>query len=283
MMARGLGLIALLFLVTTGFASDVSENGDERVSRSLEYFSDASPDIKSLQYAPVQVRPALVMVGYRAESGAGSPVAVKNHTFDDSCECSIPQITLFDADVSLRGDYDHDGYYTIFKVGFDADTDQEISRIYAEISLSLEGGPWNPVLTTKEIVLQHDAQSDEYVVETALDTGYPSGYYDLLIQFFESRNDVLLASYGPSDHRLFRALPLEDAQRDDTESVDYGYGVYGGGSLGGGVLLSLLGLARLRRFKGRRNHHSTHPACLFAPAQKQKYGATLVGLLLHRP
>lgn len=244
MIAKGVGLIVLLFLVTPGLASDVSVKSDDRVSRSLEYFANDPPAEQNFQSTPRQTRPSLVVAGYRAEFSSGSPAAVRMRAFHENCQCIDPHITLFDANLLLNGDFDRDGYFSIFELGFDADTDQAVTRIYAEISLSLEGGPWNPVFTTADIVLRGNDASDEYIVETALDNGYPSGFYDLLIQFFSSRDHTLLASYGPADSHLLRTLPLEDAQRDDNRIDDYA--IYGGGGLGGLLVFALMGLMRFR-------------------------------------
>ena len=78
---------------------------------------------------------------------------------------------------------------------------------------------------------------------TRLLDGYPSGYYDVLIELYDADYDLLVVNYGPYEDRDLAVLPLEDSDRDS--AWDSGTG--GGGAAGAGIwLLALLGLITRR-------------------------------------
>jgi hypothetical protein len=91
-------------------------------------------------------------------------------------------------------------------------------------------------------------------VVTRLLEGYPTGYYDVLIELYDADWDLHVVSYGPNEDGALRALPLEDEQSDyvgDAQPVSDSHG--GGGSLG---LLSLFLLTLWRSFSIRPLHDS---------------------------
>jgi hypothetical protein len=137
----------------------------------------------------------------------------------------------------ISRDDDDDGYYHRLKVVFDADTSGDEVWVYARLYLSLEGGPWNHYYTTDLFPVEGDTRDDEYEVVTRLLDGYPTGYYDVLIELYDGDDELLAVNYGPYEDDDLAVLPLEDSYRDD----DYGGG---GVALIMPVLLSLLALVK---------------------------------------
>lgn len=156
---------------------------------------------------------------------------------------------IYSAQVNLFFDDDRDGYYHGIELVFDADTYYVAADVYAVVYLSLEGGPWNEYAATDIFTLLGASGLDDYVLETELLAGYPTGDYDLMIELYDAWSDELVAVLGPEESPALGFLALEDADRDiyyPTHSVTVSHG--GGGALGGWTLALLLlaGLASRR-------------------------------------
>ncbi len=154
---------------------------------------------------------------------------------------------FYTADVELFIDRDLDGYYTGIDLLFDADTYYDVADVYAVLYLSYEYGPWNEYAETEIFTIFGASSGDEYVVETDLVEGYPTGNYDILIELYDAYDDTLVATLGPEDTSELAILPLEDIGRDTpagTTQIVVNSG--GGGSLSW-LLLGLLGAGAVRR------------------------------------
>lgn len=153
-----------------------------------------------------------------------------------------PNFWFYDADVELFSDFDRDGYYFGIDLWFDADTNYAVADVYAVIFLSYEYGPWNEYAETDDFTLLGASSADDYIVETELVSGYPTGDYDILIELYDAYDDTYLASIGPEDTSELSLLPLEDSTRDAVSGgqtqvvVNSG----GGGSIGWLLLAGLL-------------------------------------------
>ncbi len=152
-----------------------------------------------------------------------------------------PNFWFYDADVVLFNDLDRDGYYFGIDLAFDADTNYAVADVYAVLYLSYEYGPWNEYAVTEDFTLFGSSGTDEYIVESELVSGYPTGSYDILIELYDAYDGTYLASYGPDDTSELSLLPLEDSNRDAV-SVGQTQVVV---SSGGGGSLSFLLLAGL--------------------------------------
>ena len=148
------------------------------------------------------------------------------------------EVWFYDADVQLFNDDDRDGYYWGIDLLFDADTIYAGLEVYAVALLSFEGGPWNEYAITRDFVIDGATSDDEYVIVTELESGYPTGDYDLLIELYDAIDGSFLAEFGPLDTSALSYLPLEDAQRDAPPDTV----VVVGPSHGGGAALGLLPL-----------------------------------------
>lgn len=166
---------------------------------------------------------------------------------------------FYEVDVVLLDDDDRDGFHTGIDLLFDVDTNFTSADIYAVMYLSFEGGPWNEYAATEDFTIFGTSGDDEYVVVTELDSGYPTGNYDLLIEIFDAWDGAYLASFGPEDTSELAYLPLEDYNRDAPvvvierrTTVTRG----GGGSADGWLLTGFLAIlfgSAFRRIWRRRN------------------------------
>ena len=155
---------------------------------------------------------------------------------------------FYTADVELFLDSDRDGYYAGIDLLFDADTYYDVADVYAVLYLSYEYGEWNEYAETEIFTIFGSSGADEYVVETELVEGYPTGNYDILIELYDAYDDMFVASFGPEDTSELAILPLEDIGRDapaGTTQIVVNSG--GGGSLSWFLLLGLAGVGALAR------------------------------------
>ena len=233
---------ALLMFAAAGAALSVAEAGasdgsseEPRLSTSSQRSESESADdaVKSTDnFQP------LVTEGKRspkvAKQLSGAPESTTNalQSFD---------FWIYSADVDLFHDDDWDGFYHGIDLRFDADTWHAAAEVYAVLFLSYEGGPWNEYAVTNIFTIWGSSGLDDYFIETELLSGYPTGYYDLLIELYDAWDGSYVASFGPADSSELSFLPLESANRDDSF-------IGGGGttiSRGGGGAISWLLLAML--------------------------------------
>lgn len=187
----------------------------------------------------------LVQFGYRGSTAAGTTTRVR-----PAYVSAYPSYRIYSAFTDLLQDNNHDGYYSSFRITFDADVDSGSADVYARLYLSLNGGPWNRYYTTNNFTIYGTAKDDAYSVVTTLSNGYQYGSYDVLIELYDAYSDTLLTQAGPYDFTALSALPLEDQAYDNPSYVSPPTGTAGGGGAFGaweGVLLVML-LARRGRF-----------------------------------
>jgi hypothetical protein len=233
-------LLGYLSLAVVAFAPALATATQAvRLSQSLENpaaESETEERSEPLNQAAVQVEPELKLAGDRVTPEVASKPDVAAHLTDQV-------LRIYDARTLLSYDDDGDGFYHRLEVTFDADVDHGDAFVYARLYLSYEGGPWNLYFTTNVFHILEDVSYDDYAVETRLLEGYPTGYYDILIELYDADWDEHVASYGPYEDGALRALPLEDLQRD---TLGYDEGAYPvSDSHGGGGGIGLLGLLLL--------------------------------------
>ncbi|MES9828491.1 MAG: choice-of-anchor H family protein [Candidatus Thiodiazotropha sp.] len=231
--SRWLGLSALVVVMLAGQHAFATEDG-ARFSQSIEgrVTTGVEKDDIRLDQADVDEHQGLVVMGSRV-------LATAQRLF--AAHAAGRELSIFDAHTVISRDDDDDGYYHRIKVIFDADTSGDEVWVYARLYLSLEGGPWNHYYTTDLFPIEGDVSDDEYEVVTRLLDGYPSGYYDVLIELYDGDNDLLAVNYGPYEDGDLAVLPLEDSYRDD----------YGGGGASGLMTLLLALTLLVIRFSTR--------------------------------
>ncbi|MEM9171803.1 MAG: choice-of-anchor H family protein [Pseudomonadota bacterium] len=149
---------------------------------------------------------------------------------------------IYDASVALRDDLDGDGFFTRVELTFDADTVYTGASVYAVLYLSLEGGDWVEYGETDYFNIYGAGGGDEYYFDTDLVSGFPPGYYDILIELYDDFDNSLVAVYGPENDIDLFELPLESVGRDGPAAPIVVASSEGGGAAGIIGLLGLLGL-----------------------------------------
>ena len=231
-------LIAMLLLTTAGMAQENNEPRHSLTSQGSDITRGSVGD-GNTSYDEFE---ALKLEGTRAKKverlAQQKMGAVESQSAD-------PNFWFYDADVVLFSDFDRDGYYFGIDLLFDADTSYAVADVYAVIYMSYEYGPWNEYAETDDFTLFGTASSDDYVVETELVSGYPTGDYDILIELFDAYDGTYLTSFGPEDTSELSLLPLEDSTRDAVHGGQTQVVVNSGGGGSTGWLF-LLGLFAVR-------------------------------------
>ncbi|WMS88347.1 choice-of-anchor H family protein [Pleionea litopenaei] len=131
---------------------------------------------------------------------------------------------FFDADAWLLSDVDGDGYYSEFRVTFDADTIYDFADVYAVLYLSRNGGPWQEYHVTDVFEINGESGSDDYQVTTRLNFDFPPGDYDVLVDLYEYGYSGIVATISAEDDIHLSSLPLEDLTFED--NYDQGFWFY---------------------------------------------------------
>ena len=242
-------IIAVVYLVLVGFlgiATAVAET-DTRVSGSRHY-SEGGRSKTQEPRESVDVYGTLETEGVRGKS-PGAANTGKTGSAVSVSQAASSDFWFYSADVILFGDDDFDEYFFGIDLLFDADTAWSAADVYAVTYLSFEGGPWNEYAVTDDFTLFSTSAEDEYNIVTELESGYPTGSYDLLIELFDAQTGEYLAGFGPEETSELGFLPLEDFNRDAPIIViaDNGHSHGGGGAIGVWMLLVLLIASVVRR------------------------------------
>lgn len=255
---RAQTVIAAVYVLLISILTIVSARADEEPRSSMSrHYVDGGRDgaLPSAQSADEFA--ALRTEGERRRPHADNATRPGSAGAPGTARATVDDFWFYTADVILFGDDDLDGYHYGIDLLFDADTVWSSAWVYAVVYLSLDGGPWNEYASTEDFRIFGATSDDEYVLVTELQSGYPTGDYDVLIELFEADTGEYLADFGPESSSALSWLPLEDYNRD-APSFDRPVTVsrgHGGGSIGSALLLVLAGTALLRRrrsFTGNR-------------------------------
>jgi len=188
-----------------------------------------------------------------SKRGKQSAAATQQAVSADNAVAMNTEFWFYDAYVTLFDDSDGDGFYTGIELEFDADTIYTAADVYAVTYLSLDFGPWNEYAVTADFTLYGATDTDLYVIETELVTGYPTGDYDILIELYDTFDGSLVASFGPEETSELSFLPLEDTTYDAPSgtSTQVVISSGGGGSFSWLLLLGLTTVVAIRRITGR--------------------------------
>ena len=236
---------ALLLLMVVGvsqdsFAEDVPMQGD-RVSVSRQG-ALAGRDSGSLGRGTEDAYAALKTGGHKVSSSRASK---QSPTGIVVAAAPNTDFWIYDANVELHFDRDNDGYYYGLDLWFDADTYFDLADVYAVVYLSYEGGEWNEYASTDDFTIYGASADDDYIIETDLISGYPTGSYDLLIELFDAYDGTFVASMDPIESTALGFLPLEDSERDEPIVVREVVVHSGGGGSTGWLMLLLLTLSTI--------------------------------------
>lgn len=204
--------------------------------------TEAGRTDKNAEFATQQSDKAIVSGGFdRSQRKGGS-----------ATNASVNQeFWIYDAYTVLRDDFDGDGFFTRLELTLDADTVFEGANVYAVLYLSLEGGDWIEYGETNVFDIYGTSGSDEYYFDSDLVSGFPTGYYDVLIELYDDFDQRLVAVFGPEQSLELYDLPLESQTTDSIQDpiiivTDEGGGSFGIG-LGSALLSMLIARVLLRR------------------------------------
>jgi len=180
---RILPVIALILTLTASAQALAGDAQDVRWSQSIEQPGGKTPaqQAELLDLAELQAAPELKTYGSREVVSVAPKTLTAAHLTDQI-------FRIYDAQTVLSGDDDADGFFHHLRVTFDADVDHADAFVYARLYLSFEGGPWNHYFTTNVFHILEDVSYDDYAVVTRLLEGYPTGYYDVLIELYRNGN-----------------------------------------------------------------------------------------------
>jgi hypothetical protein len=197
--------------ISPAYSSDSksTELSSLRESRSICYLKKSAPSLLIKKELIKNTEPEIVSPKL-ATLLASSKATAKHHVNLSSIDHSI-----YDVSIDLISDMDYDGFYHYFNITIDVDTLLSRSFIYEDIYLSYEGGPWIYYASSNEYEINSDIYDDAFTLETELASGYPTGYYDLLVKIYDAHTDEFLLSYDSHDDYSLSAIPLEDSQRDE--------------------------------------------------------------------
>ncbi len=239
--------IYLLLICFLGIATANAAASGDRTSTSLHYSDGGRSKIQTPTKTVDNFEP-LKIEGVRDKS----PSSVRTGKSDSTTTTSksgSEDFWFYVADVFLFGDDDNDGYFHGIDLLFDVDTVWSAFDVYAVTYLSYEGGPWNEYAATEDFTLFGSSADDEYNIVTELESGYPAGSYDLLIEIFDAETGEYLTGFGPEETSALAFMPLEDFNRDAPYfdvpiATSHGHA---GGSTGVWMLMVLLLALTFRR------------------------------------
>ena len=166
---------------------------------------------------------------------------------------------IYDADVELYDDFDEDGFHHFLSVRIDADSWRSSAWVFAELYLSADGINWEHYHSTEDFWIGGETGDDEFFVDTELLSGYPKGYYDLLIELYDADYGSFSDEFGPAQSEGMALLPLEDKTQDPRPvEVIVVEGEGGGGSISWLLVPALLaaGWRGRRRFRALQSSAS---------------------------
>ncbi len=164
-------------------------------------------------------------------------------SFSNAMQQSYSSTVWFQSiDLTLRRDFDADGYFSQLRVRFDADTSYSRQPVYAVYSLI--GAGYERVIHTSSIfTLEGGSRSDWFEITSDM-VQLPKAMYWMRIQLRDAQSGVLLAELSGRDTAVLDKLYLEEQRYDDPNYVVI---VEEEAGSAGFSVLGLLGLAYYRR------------------------------------
>ena len=168
----------------------------------------------------------------------------------------LPGYAIGDIETTLLIDDDGDGHYSRFRIEFDPDAEFDGSVVYARLWVRAAGGDWIEEHISEDFLVDSSGTADVYSLTADWLSGYPTSYYDVQIDLYDSATGLLVATAG-SERPELAQLPLEDQKRDvrpnppvlggggHASSDEHGGGAFG--ALWLALLAAVLNAARLTR------------------------------------
>ena len=185
-----------------------------------------------------------------------------------------PDHWIYDADVVLYDDFDNDGFHHFLSVRIDADSWRQSAWVFAELYLSADGVNWEHYHSTEDFWIGGESGDDEFFVDTELQSGYPKGYYDLLIELYDADIGSFADEFGPRESAGMELLPLEDKTQDPRPVEVIVVEGDGGGGAMSWLLLPALAAAGWR---GRRSFRTLQSSAFSGAASAARDRDSAIG------
>ena len=114
---------------------------------------------------------------------------------------------------TLLIDDDADGYYSQFRISLDPDANIDGNLVYAKVWVRAAGDTWIEEHTSEDFLVDATGEADVYSFTVDWISGYPTSFYDVQIDLYESASGLLVASAG-SERPELAEIPLEDQSLD---------------------------------------------------------------------
>jgi hypothetical protein len=149
------------------------------------------------------------------------------------------ELKIFDVDTSLTQDLNSNGYYERFSLSLDADTNEQSTRVFAEIYIGNR-----LIYQSSPFWLHGDSSSDRQYFDVKLNSGFNAGYYNLEVVLRSDNDHFEPYKLNSSVCVNLGNIPLESEYNSSTTEITV---TQSSGSISGLLLLLAVavGLKRL--------------------------------------
>ncbi len=140
--------------------------------------------------------------------------------------------------MTLLDDFDLDGFYTEFEYSITLDNDTYGRNLKAVFYTRDTVTNWVEEVTTASVFVNR-GDSVSFFIDGDWETGYPTDYYDFLVEIVDADTGEIVNDFGPEYQAMFEQ-PMESYDFDATGNVVYVEESYSSGSTGSILLLLML-------------------------------------------
>lgn len=134
---------------------------------------------------------------------------------------SLPELFIAGGLLLLSYDPDDDGYYNKFGVELSFSVDSGYRDIYTKLYVRDGYTSWEHIYSSDPFTITYSSTPRYFEIETRLTEGYSSGYYDVMVEVYDSETDAIIDIYGPDQSSEFIEIALESDDYEDARIFDY--------------------------------------------------------------
>jgi hypothetical protein len=196
--------------------------------------------------------PGIVATLYPFDSPALSLLPLEEVGLDVPIE--IDGYSIRAVTTTLLIDEDGDDHFSRFRITFDPDADFTGAVAYVRLWIRASGGEWFEEFVSEDFMVDPSGSGDAYEIEIDWLSGYPTSFYDVQIDMYDARTNLLAATAG-SERPQLAQIPLEDQSRDRVINppVTGGGGSASSSERGGGGAMMLWWLGVLSMLAWKRS------------------------------